>query len=315
MKSEFHLKYSFLFINKLVKLLIFIFSIELITFALLSDFLGSFYLFLGLAFVISFKLYFTQIIRDFNKISLFFLIVFVGYFSFPILAYFKYTYSTVIWILLIPIGALLFYPKGSVFKLFIYLIIYEFCLILLQSKIDFLSGKEKSYSQVFYGDIVSVISIFLILIFFIIEYNNIKKKYSEFLLNQKIKIIERQEERIRLEIGNQLNFVKNYIVSNNLYRKSDFTIQDLSKNIGKSYFEISKILKNNDISNFKLFINTIRINSVVDRIRKGDLERLTIQALYQENGFEHQSTFNRVFKEITGQTPSEFVKNLDKNQN
>lgn len=41
-------------------------------------------------------------------------------------------------------------------------------------------------------------------------------------------------------------------------------------------------------------------------------QKFTLEHIYKEAGFSSQSTFNRIFKEQTGITPSEYIENLNK---
>jgi AraC-like DNA-binding protein len=215
---------------------------------------------------------------------------------------------------LVPIGSFLFYTIDIVLIITLGISFYLCLLIFVQSKINFLSFQKLTASHLKYGDYLSILCLISLLSFFIIEYVIIQRQTKSYLKELNDKIKERQSQRFRIENEKLLNEITSFIIENKLYTKYDLTIQTLCKMVGKSYFEVSKILKNNNIASYKTYINTIKIEKVIDRINKGALDSYTLQSLYKENGFEYQSTFNRVFKDITGETPTDFIrKNSIKN--
>ena len=54
------------------------------------------------------------------------------------------------------------------------------------------------------------------------------------------------------------------------------------------------------------YINSYRVESVIKSIKNNELEKHTMLHIYTDAGFNSQSTFNRVFKEIKRITPSEY---------
>ncbi|WP_224489975.1 helix-turn-helix domain-containing protein [Robertkochia flava] len=59
---------------------------------------------------------------------------------------------------------------------------------------------------------------------------------------------------------------------------------------------------------YKEYINQYRIEAFIAKANSGEKETKTILALAMESGFNSKSTFNQVFKNHTGKTPSEFLK-------
>ena len=62
--------------------------------------------------------------------------------------------------------------------------------------------------------------------------------------------------------------------------------------------------------NFNQLINEYRINDVVNMMKSSNTRKYTIQYLYTQAGFSQQSTFNKIFKEYTRSTPSEYLEKL-----
>lgn len=70
---------------------------------------------------------------------------------------------------------------------------------------------------------------------------------------------------------------------------------------------ISVALKQQKHKNFSNLINDYRVNQVKAELADNNHKTFTIEHIYTKAGFTQQSTFNRVFKEFTGKTPSEYI--------
>ena len=60
--------------------------------------------------------------------------------------------------------------------------------------------------------------------------------------------------------------------------------------------------------NFYDFINTYRVSEVKRRLDEGEAENFSILGIAEECGFNSKASFNRVFKKITGTTPTGYMK-------
>jgi AraC-like DNA-binding protein len=63
--------------------------------------------------------------------------------------------------------------------------------------------------------------------------------------------------------------------------------------------------------NFNTWKNDLKIDYVIKKINDGSSEILTLDALAKQAGFGSRSSFINAFKLKTGQTPSEYLQNLD----
>ena len=64
--------------------------------------------------------------------------------------------------------------------------------------------------------------------------------------------------------------------------------------------------------NFYEYINSYRVEAFKARMTQADSDKLTLLGHAFECGFKSKSTFNHVFKKISGKTPSDYVKQLKK---
>lgn len=85
----------------------------------------------------------------------------------------------------------------------------------------------------------------------------------------------------------------------------DITLGFAAQQMNFSESHFSKIFKKLIGINFSTYLNMVRIEHAAARL-KGTSARITDVAL--SCGFNNIRSFNRVFKEITGYTPSQFVK-------
>jgi len=97
------------------------------------------------------------------------------------------------------------------------------------------------------------------------------------------------------------------------YCNPDFTITELAKDLDTNVKYITQVIKIKENVNFIVFLNTYRINLVKEKIAQNDHNKYTLSYIYNQCGFRHQSTFNKVFKEIEGITPSEYINSKGKN--
>lgn len=86
-------------------------------------------------------------------------------------------------------------------------------------------------------------------------------------------------------------------------------IADISKMLQCTSTELSEVLNKHMGINFADFINMYRVNEVKYLLNHDTLSKYTLKALSEQCGFNSKSTFYRVFKKVTGNTPLEYCKN------
>jgi AraC-like DNA-binding protein len=134
----------------------------------------------------------------------------------------------------------------------------------------------------------------LYLIVFILLYR--KKADDLFLLNnQKDKKIDSAKAAILSEK------LENIMIEKEWYKNSNLTLQDLAAEINISSHQLSQFLNNNLEKNFTSFMNEFRINEACKIITSND--KLTLESIGYDVGFNSKSTFFAAFKKHTGTTP------------
>lgn len=95
------------------------------------------------------------------------------------------------------------------------------------------------------------------------------------------------------------------------YQDPEFNIKKLAKLVDSNSTYVSKALNKIGNKKFNQLVNEYRINRVLNELDKNMHHRFTLEHIYKEAGFSQQSTFNRIFKEKTGVTPSEYIESLN----
>lgn len=98
-----------------------------------------------------------------------------------------------------------------------------------------------------------------------------------------------------------------YMETNKPYLKSDLKISELADFLTIPYYQLSQFINDEFSVNFYDFINKYRVEEA-KKLLIEDTRNYKILAIAFEVGFNSKATFNRVFKNITELTPSEFKK-------
>lgn len=95
--------------------------------------------------------------------------------------------------------------------------------------------------------------------------------------------------------------------SEKLYRDADLTLPILSEAIGAPTYYISQVLNELAGANFYDFINAYRVEEAKRLLTDPAKRHYTVLAVAFEAGFNSKTTFNKVFKNVTGRTPTEYL--------
>ena len=90
------------------------------------------------------------------------------------------------------------------------------------------------------------------------------------------------------------------------YLNSDLGLQELADKSGILRYHLSAIIKQEHKMNFYEFINSYRVEEVKRLMVEPANRNLKLISLAYDAGFNSKASFNRIFKQITGMTPSEF---------
>lgn len=131
-----------------------------------------------------------------------------------------------------------------------------------------------------------------------------------------IDIIDDQEAQQKPEKFEELyKAIIDYMDTEKPFQDSYFTINKLAKSLDTNATYVSKALNQIGNKSFHELVNGYRIDQVRRELSNDAYKKFTMEHIYARAGFRQQSTFNRIFKDIIGITPSEFIENKEDSDN
>ena len=133
------------------------------------------------------------------------------------------------------------------------------------------------------------------------------------LENQAIPREKYQGEMMTIEQAQKMiKIINNFMLEEKPFLDSNYTINQLSKEVGISSRELSKLLNQYLSQNFNDYINNFRIEEFKKLIKDAKNSKFSILSISMDAGFRSKSTFNTAFKKFTGITPSQYYKSVNK---
>ena len=120
--------------------------------------------------------------------------------------------------------------------------------------------------------------------------------------NTQVSIPHREDEKEEFEQVNQ------YMQSSKAYTNSALSLTELAKMLDIQPRKLSFLINSMLNKNFMGFVNEYRIEMAKDRLRNVSDRGETILEVMYDVGFNSKSSFNTLFKQNTGLTPSDFRK-------
>jgi AraC-like DNA-binding protein len=91
------------------------------------------------------------------------------------------------------------------------------------------------------------------------------------------------------------------------YRETELSLTDLANRLNTQPNYLSQVINERESKSFYDYINTLRVEEFKRLAASPDSRKYTLLALAEQCGFNSKSSFNRYFKKVTGQSPSEFM--------
>lgn len=128
-----------------------------------------------------------------------------------------------------------------------------------------------------------------------IEKEPVKDKY------EKTKLKDEDAEEIRLKLDKYMEMEKPYLNKN-------LTIGELAEAIEVPTYQLSQLINGHMLVSFFELVNSYRVKEVKVRFFDPKYSNLTLLGIAMECGFNSKASFNRIFKQLTNQTPTEYIK-------
>jgi AraC-like DNA-binding protein len=104
-----------------------------------------------------------------------------------------------------------------------------------------------------------------------------------------------------------LNLLEEILKERKLFLKPNLPLKELSAELDLPLRYVSFLINHYHNKNYKEFINQFRIETFLEKAKSGEQNYKTLLGLALESGFSSKSTFNQVFKNHLGKSPSEYL--------
>ena len=101
-----------------------------------------------------------------------------------------------------------------------------------------------------------------------------------------------------------------YMKEEKPYLNPQLTLGELAASTQFSPHHLSQLINEGMNQNFFEFVNQHRVSAFQTAIAQPSNKHLTLLAIAMDCGFNSKSSFNRTFKQLTGQTPSQYAKGI-----
>jgi AraC-like DNA-binding protein len=152
--------------------------------------------------------------------------------------------------------------------------------------------------------------IFAVLIF----YEGLKRPQYFHLIEIKEEKPREKYEKSRLSKNDAYDYLaklKTFMMEEKPFLNPEITINELSEKVNIPPRYLSQVINDSLNKNFYDFINSYRIEEAKENLINSHYAKKTILEILYDAGFNSKSTFNKVFKDYTGLTPTEFRRQND----
>ncbi|NOR86301.1 MAG: helix-turn-helix domain-containing protein [Bacteroidales bacterium] len=131
------------------------------------------------------------------------------------------------------------------------------------------------------------------------QINSIPK--TDKTINQEVQfLVNPNNEKINIKLLDFINTRKPYL-------NPELSLQELADKIEVTRHSLSTVINQVHKKNFYEFINQYRVEEVKLMMANPENTNLKLMSLAYEAGFNSKASFNRIFKQMTDMTPSQFV--------
>lgn len=170
------------------------------------------------------------------------------------------------------------------------------------------------FSMVFCTD-----GLFLSLSFFIIlvGYFGLRQKeiFTRFSMDNQVPAYDQRVKYQNIpineyEIQEYMERIRTIMELKKPHLDPDLTLPALATITGLPSYQLSRVINEKFGCNFFDFINGYRVDEVKTRLTDPAFNNFSLLGIAFECGFNSKSAFNRIFKKLTGLTPSEYKKSV-----
>jgi len=160
-------------------------------------------------------------------------------------------------------------------------------------------------------DLFFIVYLLIVIVIYWISYQAIKS--PEIFKLDRIELYKGLEEDKRMQGTEELEKLNqkmiSYIETEKPYLHPELSLQELANMLSLSRHQLSRLINNKHQKNFYEFINYYRTEEVKTLMTKPENMNLKIMSLAYDAGFNSKASFNRIFKQFTDMTPSQYQLN------
>ena len=124
--------------------------------------------------------------------------------------------------------------------------------------------------------------------------------------------LEKPQNSLSQKTEQHYQYLLELIQKEELYKDPNLSMSVLAEKMDLSNGYLSQIINQKEGKNFFEFVNTYRVEAVKQILADPAYAHFSILGVGQEAGFKSKSTFNAVFKKMTGLTPTAYKRDLAK---
>ncbi len=107
-------------------------------------------------------------------------------------------------------------------------------------------------------------------------------------------------------------WLKRAMEANQYYQDPDLSLNSLAEKLRLQPHELSRVVNTVFKKGFPDFINEYRVLEAARKMQDPAYDNMTLLGIAFEAGFNSKTTFNRIFKQMTGKSPTEYKNHLKK---
>jgi len=118
------------------------------------------------------------------------------------------------------------------------------------------------------------------------------------------------DELKKAKEANSIKDLLDYFENEKPYLNNMLSLKEVADELRIPINQLSHIINGQIGKNFFDFVNSYRVEEFKSRASHPDYQNYTLISIAYDSGFNSKATFNRVFKNYTGQTPSDFYHSI-----
>ena len=138
------------------------------------------------------------------------------------------------------------------------------------------------------------------------------KNYQKILSKKKNKVLKNPVKLKEPDEKNQkiVNALIATMETDHLYTNKRLNKAQLAAVLKLTELQLAQILKEYIGKGFADFVNYYRVEAVKEKLKDPKYKDITLMGVANECGFNSKTSFYRVFKEVTGITPADYLEQL-----